>query len=86
MMMRRELWSVGRNTVTSSEGWSVSLLDEQTLEYTNGAASCVVNVDYSPGDQARRIHATESVSPLFPRLCEHLSRAAQMLKGRYVVD
>jgi len=84
--MRSELWTVGQNTVACSDGWSVSLLDAQTLEYDCGSAVCVVNVDYSPADQSRRVHASESSSDLFPHLSEHLRSATRLLKGRYVVD
>ena len=86
MMMRKELWTVGHNTVASSEGWSVSLLDPQTMEYSCGAASCVLNVEYMPADQSRCIHASESSSELFPNLRERLQSAARMLKGRYIID
>ena len=86
MFMRKELWTVGNNSVTCSEGWSVSLLDAHTMEYTCGSASCVLNVEYMPGDQSRCIHASESSSELFPNLRERLLSAARMLKGRYVVD
>lgn len=84
--MRKELWTVGHKTVTSSEGWSVSLLDAHTIEYTCGAKSCVVNVDYLPADQTRCIHASESTSELFPNLRERLQSAARMLKWRYTLD
>lgn len=84
--MRQELWTVGPNTVTSSEGWSVSLLDSHTMEYSCGKASCVLNVDYSAIDQSHLIHASESSSELFPHLRERLQSAVQMLKGRYTVD
>lgn len=86
MLMRKDLWTVGHNRVASSEGWSVSLLDTQTLEYTCGEASCVVNVEYLPANQSRCIHASESSSELFPQLRERLQSAARMLKGRYVID
>ena len=86
MLMRKELWTVGQNSVASSEGWSVSLLDPRTMEYSCGAASCVLNVEYLPADQSSCIHATESSSELFPHLRERLQKAARMLKGRYIID
>ena len=87
MLMRSEVWNVGRNTVVCSEGWSLSLLDEQTMEYAIGPASCVLNVDYLPAEHSHCIHASESASPLFPRLAEHIARAAHLLRGRrYVID
>jgi hypothetical protein len=71
--------------VESSEGWVVRPIGADLLEYSAGAAACLVNVKYEPAQQARHVYASESASFLFPRLREHLEVAAPLFKGHYVV-
>lgn len=71
--------------IESSEGWVVRPIGVDFLEYVCGTAACLVNVGYERQAHARQIYASESTSELFPRLREHLQRAAPLFKGRYVV-
>jgi hypothetical protein len=71
--------------VESSEGWAARFIGRDWIEYCVGTAACLVNVDYSPSQRIRLIHATESISELFPRLREHLRSAAPMFEGHCVV-
>ncbi|HEX6708232.1 MAG TPA: hypothetical protein VF169_26095 [Albitalea sp.] len=84
-MTDSELMRVGDGVVESSDGWVVRLINPELFEYSSGAASCLVNVDYSPERRARRIYASESASELFPCLHEHMRSAARLLGRCYVV-
>lgn len=84
-MTDSELIRIGDNGVESSDGWSVSLVGADWIEYSTGEAACLVNVDYSAQYQARQVHASESRSELFPHLREHLRAALRLMQGRYVV-
>jgi hypothetical protein len=84
-MTDSELMRVGDGSVESSEGWVARLIGLELIEYCSGSAACLVNVGYSQTQRARQIYATESISELFPHLCEHLRSAAPLFDGRYVV-
>lgn len=84
-MSSSTLMHTSDGAVESSEGWAVRIVGPELLEYRSGTQACLVNVGYSRVRRAREIFATESLSDLFPDLCEHLQSAAGMLQGRYVV-
>ena len=84
-MTDSELMRVSDGSVESSEGWVARLLGPELIEYSSGAAACLVNVGYSRTQKARQIYATESISELFPNLREHLRSAAALFDGSYVV-
>jgi hypothetical protein len=84
-MTSSKLMRTGDGSVESSEGWVARLLNPEMIEYCSGSAACLVNVGYSPTQRARQIYATESTSELFPRLREHMRRAAPLFEGHYVV-
>lgn len=80
-MTDSKLIRIGDNGVESSEGWSVSLVGADWIEYSTGEAACLVNVDYSAKYQASQVHASESRSGLLL----HLRAALRLMQGRYVV-
>ncbi len=71
--------------VSCRDGWAVRFVAPDLLEYSQGQAACLVNVDGGSGDRERRIYASESLSDLFPQLREHLQSAARYFNGPYVV-
>lgn len=71
--------------VSCSEGWAVRFIAPDLLEYSQGQAACLVNVERDASARARRIYASESLSDLFPQLREHLQSALGYFKGQYVV-
>lgn len=71
--------------VVSEEGWSVSVLDREWIEYRNGSTACVMNAPYSIECQASEIWASDNASTLPPRMREHITQAAPLLRGRFVV-
>jgi hypothetical protein len=71
--------------VVSEEGWSVSVLDTEWIEYRHGSVACVMNVPYSVERQASEIWASDTASTLSPRMREHIAEAAPLLRGRFVV-
>lgn len=74
-----------QGAVVSDEGWSVSVLDPEWIEYRHGAVACLMNVAYSQEQRATQIFASDAASSLVPRLREHLMQAAPLLRGRYLV-
>ncbi len=71
--------------VESDEGWSVSFLTPDLMEYRHGRVACLVNVGYSTERHACEVFASESASALAPHLREHLQKAVGFMKGRYVI-
>jgi hypothetical protein len=71
--------------VVSEEGWSVSVLDAEWIEYRHGSVACVMNAPYSVERQASEIWTSDDASALPPRLHEHLTQALPLLRGRFVV-
>lgn len=71
--------------VVSEEGWSVSVLDAEWIEYRHGSVACVMNAPYSVERQACEIWAGDDDASLSPRLREHLVQALPLLRGRFVV-
>lgn len=71
--------------VVSEEGWSVSVLDAEWIEYCHGGVACVMNAPYSVERQASEIWAGDDDSALSPGLREHLVQALPLLRGRFVV-
>ena len=72
-------------TLVCDDGWAVRLVTPEMLEYSEGQASCIVNVGFVAHEQLCRIYASESSSEFFPHLREHLQAAAPHLSGRYEV-
>jgi len=72
-------------TVQSNDGWAVRFIGPDVIEYCTERAACLVNVGWSATQRSRAIYASESTSPLFPRLREHLAAVAPMLQGHFVV-
>ena len=83
--MRQALRERADGTLVCDDGWTVRLVSPEMLEYSEGEASCIVNVGFVADEQLRRIYASESSSEFFPRLREHLLAAAAHLSGRYEV-
>lgn len=73
------------HAIESDEGWAVRFLTPDLLEYRHGRVACLVNMGYSTERHATEIYATESASLLAPHLREHLQKAAQFFRGRYVI-
>jgi hypothetical protein len=55
------------------------------LEYARGEATCLINIGHATRQMVRPIYASESLSELFPDLCENVSLALPFLKGNFVV-
>lgn len=83
--MKQALCKRADGALVCDDGWTVRLVSPEMLEYSEGPASCIVNVGAAGHDQLRRIYASESSSEFFPRLREHLQAAAAHLSGRYEV-
>ena len=72
--------------VVSEEGWSVSVLDAEWIEYRQGSVACGMNAPYSVEHQACEIWASDDCADtLPPRMREHIEQAAPLLRGRFVV-
>jgi hypothetical protein len=71
--------------VVSEDGWSVSVLDPEWIEYRDGSVACVMNAPYSVERQASEIWASDPASSLSPRMSEHIAQAVPLLRGRFVV-
>lgn len=71
--------------VRSTDGWVLRPLSPDLLEYDDGRASCLINIGRPTREAVRPIYASESTSPLFPRLGDHLRAALPYLRGNYVV-
>lgn len=82
--MKQALHKRADGALVCDDGWVVRLVSPEMIEYSEGQASCIVNVGIV-ADQLRRIYASESSSEFFPRLREHLQAAAAHLSGRYEV-
>ncbi len=80
-----QLIAAANGQVHSSDGWVVSSLNTDTLEYVRGNASCLVNIGHASERMVRPIYASESRSELFPTLCEDLRLALPYLRGQFVV-
>jgi hypothetical protein len=83
--MQSGLHTTPNGAIESEEGWAVSFLSPELLEYRQGHVACLVNVGYSSERNACAIFATESTSLLAPHLRQHLQQAAPLLRGRYVI-
>jgi hypothetical protein len=71
--------------VVSEEGWSVSVLDAEWIEYRHGPVACVMNAPYSVESQASEIWASDDDGSLSPHMREHITQAVPLLRGRFVV-
>jgi len=72
--------------LVGADGWVVRLVSPEMLEYSDGDASCIINVGRAAGHGAeatRRIYASESSSDHFPQLHQHLQAALPHLNGRF---
>lgn len=83
--MNQALYKRADGALVCDDGWAVRLVSPEMLEYSEGQASCIVNVGPVGPAQLRRIYASESSSEFFPRLREHLQAAAAHLSGRYEI-
>jgi hypothetical protein len=84
--MERVLKTANDGSVQSNEGWALRFVSPNLIEYVAGSKVCLVNVESPrPPVNKRRIHATESASPHFPELREHIQHAAGLLKGAFEV-
>jgi hypothetical protein len=79
------LIAAANGQVHSSDGWSIRPVNADLLEYARGEAACLVNIGHATHLRVRPIYASESLSDLFPDLCENLRLALPFLKGSYVV-
>jgi hypothetical protein len=80
-----QLIAAANGQVQSSDGWTLRPLNPDLFEYVDGRAVCLINVGSPTRHAVRPIYASESASPLFPNLREHLRMALPYLKGNYVV-
>jgi len=80
-----QLIAATNGQVQSSDGWVLRPINADLLEYAQGEATCLINVGHPTRQRVRPIYASESLSDLFPDLCENVSLALPYLKGDYVV-
>ena len=80
-----QLIAAANGRVQSSDGWVLRPVNADLLEYAHGEATCLINIGHPTRQLVRPIYASESLSDLFPDLCENLSLALPFLKGNFVV-
>jgi hypothetical protein len=79
-----QLIAAANGQVQSTDGWVLRPLSPDLLEYARGGAACLINVGHPTRQHVRPIYASESLSELFPDLCENVRLAVPYLKGSYV--
>lgn len=80
-----QLIAAANGRVHCSEGWVITPLGSELLEYAGERATCLVNIGRATPQRVRPIYGSESRSELFPDICDHLRRALPYLSGNYVV-
>lgn len=80
-----QLIAAANGRVHSSSGWVLRPVNADLLEYACGEATCLINIGHPTSHSVRPIYASESLSDLFPDLCENVSLALPYLKGDFVV-
>jgi hypothetical protein len=79
------LIAAANGQVHSSDGWVLRPVNADLLEYANGEATCLINIGHPTRQRVRPIYASESLSDLFPDLCDNVNLALPFLKGSFVV-
>jgi len=80
-----QLIAAANGRVHCSEGWVITPLGPELLEYADERAACLVNIGHPTHQRVRPIYGSESRSELFPDICEHLRMALPYLSGRFIV-